>query len=232
MSKTVPHLIAPIAVVMLCVAACRAAATDPAGQEPLASTTRPAEELFSKQIAPGQRIVVTREPFPIARLGQLLKPTAVEGTTVASLHVELQTGDQLPVLIASAIESDFPDFRKGFSVIDVFVGREELVIAASLSDQICLWRIALDVHRHLPDGWTWVNSSVPYAAIIPFKRETVSIEMTPIEQGPRDQKWSLTVVDKRPPKHVTLRFEQTAGAWGFRPLEPEGLGNRAAPGGE
>jgi hypothetical protein len=174
------------------------------------------QQLFSKEISAGQRIIVTREPFATTQLGSLGTTLIRQGAASASIRAELHTAGGITVLLGSAIESDFPDFRTGLNVIDVFVGTDELVVACSVSDLIGLWRISLDLHRHLPDGWAWVGSPVEYAAIIPFARDTVAVKMSPPE-GPTHHEWSLTVIDKRPPQPVTILFEQVKDAWRFVP---------------
>lgn len=214
-----PYAIFVIVAATLCPAHRESAAGGAPGNTP-PPDTRPAEELFGKGVSPGLRVVVVRDSFPISRLGSLATTMASQKATVANLRVELRATGEPPAVVGIATESDFPaDFRAGFNVIDAFIGREEIVIAATVSDQICLWRIVLDMHRHQPDGITWVNSPVPYQAVTPFTQGTLSLVMNPHEQDPQDETWRLTVIDKRPAKPWTIRFEQSPHVWRFRAVE-------------
>jgi len=170
------------------------------------------EELFKKEIAPHQWVIVTREPFDVRSLGDLGAALSQQKAGVACVRVKLQVNDAVPVLLGATIQDDFPDFRHGFYVLDVFRGNNELIVGCAIRDKVALWRIRLDLQYHLPDGWTWVGSPVPYEAIIPFARDKVTIDMVQLVDG----RWSLTLTDKRPPHPVTGHYEQAEQQWMFK----------------
>ena len=184
---------------MLCIAAISL------GQEPKPIV----EEVFRKEISPGQSILVTREPFDIGSLGILDAGMARKGATVASIRVELRKASGTGVLIGSAVESDFADSPNGLNVVDAFPGRDELVLVCTIGDRIGLWRIVLDLHSQVPDGWTWLRSPVRYAVRIPFGRDKLSVALVPLpESSQAKPRWSLTITDRRPTAPETFRFEQ------------------------
>ncbi|HZL37136.1 MAG TPA: hypothetical protein VFC78_17585 [Tepidisphaeraceae bacterium] len=172
------------------------------------------EELFSKEISPGQRIVVTRQSFDAKSLGKLGAIMATRGSAVGCIRVELRVGEEPTVLLGSMIESDMPHFPLGLTVIDVFHGDEDVVVACTMEDLVGLWRISTDLQTRLPAGWTWLRPG-QYAAALPLGRDKVSVEMTPIRVEREPERWSLKITDKRGVRPETIRLEQANNAWSF-----------------
>lgn len=172
-------------------------------------------ELFRKEIAPGQNIVVTREPFDAKRLGALDTNLSKQDASTACIRVESHVGNATPVFLGSAIQADYPDFRVGFRVLDVIPGNNELVLACAMRDLVGLWRIRFDLHWLRPDGWTWISLTPSRSAVAwPIKPdEVVTVAMTPLPDG----RWTLTITDKsREPG--PKRYQQVDEQWKFKPV--------------
>lgn len=177
-----------------------------------------AKQVFKKEIAPGETVIVTRELFAPARLGILGSKITAQHENAACVRVWIKTAKAPPALIASQVESSFSDFSTGINVLDAFVGDEDLVLAGTMDDMVFLWRISVDVHRDRPNGMALVRPGM-YAVRSPL-RATVSVKMTPTDHPHGDETWALTVVDKRGPKPRTYEYAQAEHGWEFKLVKP------------
>ena len=181
-------------------------------------STRPGmEEIFSKELSAGHRLVVTREPIDIATLRGIPGSPWETATTAASIRVLMRAGGEPDLLLAAAVQADYPDFRKGFFVLDAFAGRGDIVLSCAVANLIGLWRIPLDVHQHIPTGWAFINPMWEYAAMYPIKKGEYSVSMSIDNDG----QWSLLL--SAPGRRADqMRYRQEPNAWQFQriPKDP------------
>jgi hypothetical protein len=194
-------------------------------------TSRPVgQDLFQKEIVPGETVVVTREPLDLMQLGVLGEPLTSQHATTALIRVELRMSNGSVATLASTLQSEFPDSPSSFDVLGAFPGTGELVVVAVFQDSVGLWRIPLALHRML-DGWAWVRPEPQNAAIVHFKPGELSVSMSQLPK----RRWALTITDKRSPTTRTIDYEQIPGAWQFaaipttRPSSTRPIGGQDSP---